>query len=63
MAMRRQIQILCSAFVAAGAVVVHSGPQPFEYSQVHMGMPVRIVVHAGGEAASVRAAGIEKRPV
>lgn len=32
-------------------------PRPFEFTQVHMGMPVRLVLHTGDAATAQRAAG------
>jgi thiamine biosynthesis lipoprotein len=38
------------------AAIRPQSPPAFEYSQVHMGMPVRIVLHVPAEAAALRAA-------
>jgi thiamine biosynthesis lipoprotein len=55
-AMTKRPSMLCGAFAIGCAMVVHAAPRPFEYSQVHMGMRVRIVLYAPNEAAAVRAA-------
>ena len=58
--MTRMQRALCGALIVTSALTLHavpaSPPARFEYSQVHMGMPVRIVLHASSETAASRAA-------
>ncbi len=50
-------RVLCGALAVLGVAVLHSfQPLPFEYSQVHMGLRVRIVVYAPDEPSAARAA-------
>jgi thiamine biosynthesis lipoprotein ApbE len=57
---RTQQRALWGACLVTGALTLQalpaSQPARFEYSQVHMGMPVRIVLHASSETAASRAA-------
>lgn len=60
-ASRRAASILTAAVYAILAALPHpEGYQPapprFEFTEVHMGLPVRIVLHAGGEEEARRAA-------